>query len=104
MFGRKKQAYTHYPTHTPPPPLPPRSRPAAPEASAEPLPRRCPLTQSACRDTCAWMVERECAATYLAREMYTLVEVMARGGGALPVEQQADGGLPSGAVVLPQTK
>jgi len=68
------------------------------------LPPRCPLTQSACRDTCAWRVEGECAATYLAREVYTLVEVLAR-SVKLPTEvQPREVGLPPNAVVLPQQK
>ncbi len=112
MFGRKKQAYTHYPTHTPPP----ISRPVVPEAQAEPLPRRCPLTQGACRDTCAWIVEGECAAAYLAREVYTMVEVLARSrrlamgtGESSPNHSAAspaavDEGLPFGTVVLPQAE
>ncbi len=72
MFGRKRQALT---AHNAPLPQ------TAPEAQVKhpgPLPRRCPLTQSACRDACAWMVEGECAATFVAREMFTLVEVLAR--------------------------
>lgn len=38
----------------------------------------CPLTQRTCSDGCAWRVEEECAAVFLAREMYTLVDVLAR--------------------------
>ena len=72
MFGRKKQAFI-----LPRAPMP-TSRPDRPEELPTVLPRRCPLTQSACRDACAWMVEGECAATFVAREMFTLVEVLAR--------------------------
>ena len=98
MFGRKKEAFIRarapMPTSRP-------ERPAEPPAA---LPRRCPLTQSACRDACAWMVEGECAAAFMARELFTLVEVLARGGGTLPLQQPGDGGLPTGAVVLPQNR
>jgi len=109
MFGRKKQEFIR-----PHAPLP-KSRPAAPEVQTEPFPpHRCPLTQIACRDNCAWMVEGECAATYLAREVFTLVEVLARSqtlplGAGDPSPNRspaapavADESLPSGAVVLPQ--
>ena len=47
----------------------------------EPIPKAahtCPLTRETCREACAWRVEGECAATFLAREMYTLVDVLAR--------------------------
>jgi len=100
MFGRKKQANEHYPTHTPPPPMPkaPQTEPLGP------LPPRCPLTQNACRDTCAWRVEGECAAAFFAREMFTLVEVLAR-SAKLPTEgQPREAVFPPDAVVLPQQK